>query len=149
MTKTYYYHFNKFDKTFIAMVIGFIILAFTGFKSPCAWSVFMILALIWGYKNLLKQTAVIITDKNIKIDHSKPLAWKDIKDAEIKVVGLCGKKMKVLALNPKKGIKYSYNWLQQHNANFGPFPIPLYGLLSVKDEKEIVQIVKKHVKVKD
>ena len=96
----------------------------------------------------MKQTAVVITDKSIKIDHSKPLPWKDIKDAEIKVVNLCGKKMKVLALNPKKGIKYTYSWLQIHNANFGPFPVPLYGILDPKDEKEILQIIKKHVKVK-
>ena len=147
-TKTYYYHFNKFDKTFIAMILGFFILGYTEFVCLGAWILFIVLALVWGYKNLMKQTAVVITDKSIKIDHSKPLPWKDIKDGEIKVVNLCGKKMKVLALIPKKGIKYSYNWLQIHNANFGPFPIPLYGLLTPKDEKEIVQIVKKHVKVK-
>ena len=148
MTKTYYYHFNKFDKTFVAMMVGFVMLAFTGFRCPCAWGLFIILALIWGYKNLMKQTAVVITDKSIKIDHSKPLPWKDIKEGEIKVVNLCGKKMKVLVLIPKKGIKYTHSWLQIHNANFGPFPIPLYGLLMPKDEKEILQIVKKHVKIK-
>ena len=148
MTKIYYYHFNKFDKTFVAMVLGFIMLALTGFKCPCTWGLFIVLALVWGYKNLMKQTAVVITDKSIKIDHSKPLPWKDVKDGEIKVVNLCGKKMKVLTLNPKKGIKYNYSWLQIHNANFGPFPIPLYGLLTTQDEKEILKIVKKHVKVK-
>ena len=148
MQKTYYYHFNKIDKTFIAMALDFVILVCSGFESPYAWTMFIILALIWGYKNLMKQTAVVITDKGIKIDHSKPLFWKDIKEAEIKVVNLCGKKMEVLSLNPKKGIKYTYSWLQIHNANFGPFPIPLYGLLTSKDEKEIVQIVKKHVKIK-
>lgn len=144
----YYYHFNKFDKTFAAMILGLTILAYTGFKCPYAWSMFIILVLIWGYKNVLKQKAVIITDKDIKIDHSAPLLWKSIKDAEIKTVKLCGRKMKVLALNPKKDIKYNYSWLQKHNANFGPFPIPLYGLLTAKDEKKILQIVKKHVKVK-
>ena len=146
--KTYYYHFNKFDKTFVAMVLGLVILAWMGFQCPCSWAIFILLILIWGYKNLMKQRAVVITDKSIKIDHSNPLPWKDIKDGEIKVVNLCGKKMKVLALTPKKGIKYHYSWLQKHNAHFGPFPIPLYGILSAKDEKEIIQIVKKHVKVK-
>ena len=146
--KTYYYHFNKFDKTFVAMVLGALLLARTGFQCPCTWGVFIALVLIWGYKNLMKQTAVVITDKSIKIDHSKPLPWKDVQGAEIKVVRLCGKKMKVLALIPKKGIKYHYSWLQKHNAHFGPFPIPLYGLLTPKDEKAIVQIVKKNVKVK-
>ena len=149
MTKTYYYHFNKIDKTFIAMALGFIMLVYFGFESPYAWTMFIVLAFIWGYKNLLKQTAIVITDKSIKIDHSKPLPWKDIKEGEIKIVNLCGKKMKVLALIPKKGIKYAYSWLQIHNANFGPFPIPLYGLLLPKDEKEIVQIVKKYIKIKN
>jgi len=146
--KTYYYHFNKFDKTFVAMILGFVLLACTEFKCFYMWGAFIILACIWMYKNLLKQTAVVITDKNIKIDHSNPLAWKDIKNGEIKIVNLCGKKMKVLCLNPKKGIKYTYSWLQKHNANFGPFPIPLYGLLTPKEEKEILKIVKKHVKIK-
>lgn len=146
--KTYYYHFNKLDKTFVAMALAFIVLASTGFQCPYSWIIFIALVLIWAYKNLMKQVAVVITDKSIKIDHSKSLPWKDIKDGEIKVINLCGKKMKVLALTPKKGIKYHYSWLQKHNAHFGPFPIPLYGILSAKDEKEIVQTVKKHVKVK-
>ena len=146
--KTYYYQFNKFDKTFVAMALGFVIFALTGFRCSCSWIVFIVLALIWAYKTLMKQVAVVITDKGIKIDHSKSLPWKDIEDGEIKVVNLCGKKMKVLALNPKKGIKYHYSWLQKHNAHFGPFPIPLYGILSPKDEKEIVQSIKKHVRVK-
>ena len=147
MKKIYYYHFNKFDKTFVAMILIFFLLVCTGFKCPSAWVLFTVLTLDWGYKNLLRQVAVVITDKDIKIDHSKPLPWKSIQDAQIKVVNLCGKKMKVLALNPKKNIKYTYNWLQMHNANFGPFPIPLYGLLTPTEEKEILQIVKKHVKV--
>lgn len=149
MEKTYYYHFNKLDQTFIAMLLGLGMVAYTDFKCLCAWGVFIVLALVWGYKNILRQKAVIITDKGIKIDHSKPILWKDIKDAEIKTVTLCGyQKMKILSLNPKKGIQYKYNWLQKHNADFGPFPIPLYGLLTEKDEKKIVKIVKKHVKIK-
>ena len=96
----------------------------------------------------MKQVAVIITDDTIKIDHCAPLAWKDIKDAEIKDVRMCCGKMKVLSLNPKKGIKYRYNLLQKNNGDFGAFPIPLYGILTPEDEKEITQIVKKHVKIK-
>ena len=148
MRKIYYYHFNKFDKTFLAMLIGFVMLAYTDFRNLFAWGLFVILALVWFYKNILKQAAVVITDKDIKIDHSNPLSWKDIKDGEIKVVNLCGQKMKILALNPKKNIKYHYNYLQKHNANFGPFPIPLYGVLTAKDENEIIRVIKKHIKVK-
>ena len=150
--KIYYYHFKKTDSCFWAMLIAFIgAIACCWCCSCCcctAWCIFILAALLWGYKNVLKQKAVVITDDTIKIDHCNPLAWKDIKDAEIKTVQMCCGKMKVLSLNPKKGIKYRYNWLQKNNCDFGAFPIPLYGILTEKDEKEIVQIVKKHVKVK-
>lgn len=146
--KTYYYHFNKIDQTFLAMIMGLGTVIYTNFRCPYTWVAFVVLIMVWGYKNILKQKGIVITDKDIKIDHSKPIRWEDIKDAEIKTVDLCFQKMKILSLNPKKGIKYQYNWLQKHNADFGPFPIPLYGLLSAKDEKEIIQIVKMYVKVK-
>ncbi|MBP5534494.1 MAG: hypothetical protein J6Y03_03205 [Alphaproteobacteria bacterium] len=148
--KIYYYHFNRIDECFWAMMIALVGAITCCCSCGCliVWGLFIITALLWMYKNVLKQKAVVITDKDIKIDHSKPLAWKDIKDAEIKTVRMCGGQMKVLSLNPKNGIKYSYNWLQKHNANFGPFPIPLYGILTEEDEKEILQIVKKQVKVK-
>ena len=142
--KTYYYHFNKWDKCFWAMVMALILAMCVG---GLTWGMFIVTALVWGYKNVLKQPAVILTNDTIKIDHSRPIAWKNIAGGEIKTVFLCGKKMKVLALYPKKGIQYRYNWLQKHNANFGPFPIPLYGLLTAKEEKEIIHSVKKHVKV--
>lgn len=158
--KTYYYHFKKLDKCFLAMSVALVLAisccwcCLSCNHCRCygccffSWAIFIFTAFVWGYKNVLKQKAVVITDKDIRIDHSKPLSWKDIEDAQIKDVWLCGRKMKVLSLNPKKGIKYRYNWLQKHNADFGPFPIPLYGILTPKDEKEILQIVKKHVKVK-
>ena len=146
--KIYYYHFKKTDTCFWAMMIALVGAIVCCCCCPCIWLLFLITALLWGYKNILKQKAVVITDKDIKIDHTAPLAWKDIKDAEIKTVHMCAGQMKILSLNPKKGIKYKYNWLQKHNGDFGPFPIPLYGILTQKDEKEILQTVKKHVKVK-
>ena len=146
--KTYYYRFNKFDKTFIAMIAALCLVFYVGQGDLVSWTLFVGITLVWFIKNFLKHKAVVITDKWIKIDYSQPLPWKDIKDAEIKVVNLCGHHMKVLALTPKKGIKYNYSFMQKHNANFGPFPIPLYGILTADDEKEIVQIVKKHVKIK-
>ena len=104
--KTYYYHFNKFDKTFVAMVLGLVILAWMGFQCPCSWAIFILLILIWGYKNLMKQKAVVITDKSIKIDHCEPIAWDDIESAEEKIVRCGFKNRKVIILKPKKGIKY-------------------------------------------
>ena len=145
--KTYYYHFQTVDNSLIAMLLGFVMLCFTGFKCPFAWGVFVVMALIWIYKKVLNQKAIVITDKDIKIDHCEPLAWKDIKNGEIKEVRLFGRKMKILALYPKKGIKYRYNYLQLHNVTFGPFAIPLYGVLTAEDEKEILKIIKKHIKL--
>lgn len=46
-----------------------------------------------------------------------------------------------MTLVPKDGISYRYNFLQKHNGDFTPFAIPLYGLLSPEDEKEIAEIV--------
>ena len=157
--KTYYYHFKKTDASFWAMLIALIwaiascCCCFCCSKYSCcdcylAWIMFAFATLLWGYKNVLKQKAIVITDKDIKIDHSNPISWKDIKDAEVKVVKMCCGSMKVLSLIPKKEIKYHYNWLQKHNGDFGAFPIPLYGILSPDDEKEIIQLVEKHVKIK-
>lgn len=145
MKKTFYYKFNKIDNCFWAMVLAFIMLVYDKFSCPVSWVLFIICLLAWIYKNILKQACVTVTDNDIKIDHCTPLPWKDVKDFEIKDVSLCGGKMKVLSLIPQKNIKYHYNWLQRNNCNFGAFPIPLYGILSKKDEDEIIKIVKSKV----
>lgn len=144
--KIFYYHFKRNDNSLWAMIIAFVLLALTCFSSPLMWGVFLIAALIWGYKHVYKLPAVVITDKNIKIDHSTPVAWKDIKTAKIQSGHMCGKDYKILSLIPKKGITYHYNWLQKHNSIFGPFPIPMYGVLTPQDEKEIMRLVKAKVK---
>ena len=110
----------------------------------CAWGLFVIMALLWCYKHI-KHKAVVITDKNIKIDLCEPLAWKDIKKAEVKTVHMGCKDYKILSLTPKDKIKYHYNLLQKHSC-FGPFAIPLYGILTPADEKEITKLVKGKVK---
>ena len=144
--KIFYYHFQKNDASLWAMIIAFVLLALTCFSCPLMWTLFLATALIWGYKHVYKLPAVIITDKNIKIDHSAPVAWKDIKTAKIQSVRMGGKDYKILSLIPKKGINYHYSWLQQHNYTFGPFPIPMYGVLAPRDEKEITRLVKAKVK---
>lgn len=113
------------------------------------WTLFIIAAGLWVYKNLWRQKAVVITDNDIKIDHTNLLPWKDIQNAEIQTVLLCGGEMNILSLIPKKNIQYHYNYLQRHNGAFGTFPVPLYGILTPDDEREIIQIVKKHVKIKE
>lgn len=143
--KTYYYHFNPFDTTFWAMIMALIIaLTYTCCCCFCGWGLFIITALLWCYKHI-KHKAVVMTDKTIKIDYCAPLAFKDIKKAEVKTVQMGCKKYKILSLIPKEKVKYSYNWLQKHNCTFGPFAIALYGIMTPKDEKEIVKIVKSKV----
>ena len=146
MNKIYYYHFNKFDSTFWAMIIAFVMAVecccyycCCGF-GLCAWILFAVMAFLWGYKHI-KHKAVVISDSSIKIDYCEPLAWKDIKKAEIKIVKMGNKDYKILSLTPKENIEYHYNWLQKHNCNFGAFAIPLYGILTPEDEKEITAIV--------
>lgn len=119
------------------------------FGGGILWTLFIIAAGLWVYKNLWRQKAVVITDNDIKIDHTNPLPWKDIQNAEIQTVLLCGGEMKILSLIPKKNIQYHYNYLQRHNGAFGAFPVPLYGILTPVDEREIIQIVKKYVKIKE
>ena len=138
MTKTYYYHFNKFDTTFWAMVIALIMAI--GCCCLCTWGLFLITVLLWCYKHI-KHKAVVITDKNIKIDLCEPLAWKDIKKVEMKTVRMGCKNYKILSLTPKDKIKYHYNLLQKYSC-FGPFAIPLYGILIPADEKEVTKLVK-------
>ena len=72
-------------------------------------------------------------------------SWKDIKKVEIKTVHMGCKNYKILSLIPKDKIKYHYNLLQKYSC-FGPFAIPLYGILTPADEKEMTKLVKGKVK---
>lgn len=107
----------------------------------CSW-------LIWGYIHLLKHLMAVVTDKYIKIDHNKPLAWKDVENAEERIVRCGLRKYKVLILNPKENTDYKYNFLQKHNGEFTAFCIPLYGILTPEDEEKITNIVAKKVPLK-
>ena len=143
--KIFYYHFPKNDASLWAVIIAFVLLALTCFTCFWLWVALFLSMLVWGYKHI-QLPAVIITDKTIKIDHSNPLAWKDIKTAKVQTVCMGRKDYKILSLIPKKDLNYRYSWLQKHNYTFGPFPIPLYGVLDPADEKEIVKLVKAKVK---
>lgn len=144
-TKTYYYHFKKWDTCFIAAGLALILAISLG--GGILWTLFIIASGLWVYKNLWRQKAVVITDHDIKIDHTNPLLWQDIQNAKIQTVRLCGREMKILSLIPKQNIQYRYNYLQRYNGAFGAFPVPLYGILTPADEQEIIQIVKKYVNV--
>lgn len=108
--------------------------------------VFSVYLLIWCYIHLCKHKMAVITDEYIKIDHTNPLKWTDIASYEERTVQCCGKK-RILALIPKEGIDYKYNYLQKHNGDFTPFSIPLYGILTPEDEEKVIKIVKDKVKL--
>lgn len=148
MKKTFYYRFNKIDICLILLLAESFFICLMGLNHPILWLTLLLTTIVWGYKNIIKHAGVIITDENIKIDYSKPISWKDLKQAEIKTIRLCGKDKKILSLVPKKNISYKYSYLQKNNCDFGPFPIPLYGLFSASDEKEIIELVSKKLKIK-
>lgn len=148
MQKTFYYRFKKFDGCLAILILEIIFLCLVGISTSFLWLIMALTIGVWGYKNIVKHPAVIITDTDIKIDFSDPIKWQDIQSAEIKTVRLCNKDKKILALVPKKDIQYRYSYLQKNNCNFGPFPIPLYGVLTPQDEEEIIRLVGKKIKIK-
>lgn len=58
--------------------------------------------LVWSYKYLLPQRLAVVDDKTITIDHCRPLAWKDIKNAEEKIVRCGFRRLRIIVLHPKK-----------------------------------------------
>ena len=104
--------------------------------------------IMWGYKYIYPQKMAVITDESIKIDHTAPLKWADFAAAEEREIYCCFQKRKIVVLLPKENLDYPYNWVQKHNPGFTAFSIPLYGLLSPEDEKEIITTIEKHIKIK-
>ena len=148
--KIFYYRFNKLNAWLILNLALTITLGYWGVRCPCLlfWvqtqvllGVCLLSWLAWGWKYVLKHKAVVVDDEGIKIDYCQKLPWKDIARTEEKDVRCCFRNCRVLTLVPKDGISYRYNFLQKHNGDFTPFAIPLYGLLSPEDEKEIAEIV--------
>lgn len=155
--KTFYYNFEPLNAWFVFNSVALIILVYGMFNCRCLlccypqmWIICGVLLFswaVWFYKYVIKHKVAVITDKDITIDHCRPLKWADIAGAEERIVRCCGKK-KIIVLQPKKDIDYRYNFLQRHNGEFTPFSIPLYGILTPEDEQEITAIVAKKVKLK-
>lgn len=157
MNEIIYYHFKKNYVWLVLNILALAALCFCLFcsKSYAYWWEFQVLfglltatLLIWIYKYATKQIMAVITDDTIKIDHTNPVAWKDIEIAEERMVTCCGKKRRVIVLIPKKDIDYKYNFLQKHNGDFTPFCLPLYGLLTPEDEEKVFRIVARKVGLK-
>lgn len=153
--KVFYYHFRKMNGLAAAAGIVALMLVYCAVKCPFLFywpqvqvlcGVFVFACLMWGYLCLLPHRAVVIDNQSIKIDHCRPLLWKDIKNFEEKVVRCGWQKRKVLVLNPKKNIKYHYNFLQKHNCGFSAFSIPLYHILREDDERQIMELVAARVR---
>ena len=89
----------------------------------------------------------LLDENGIKIDHGSPLPWKDIKNAEYKTAKCCFQKLPVIILNPKKNIKYHYNFMQKRCAkmDFTAFSIPLYAM-TPEDGEKIAALIGKKVK---
>lgn len=102
---------------------------------------------LWIYKYLLKHPIAIIDDESITIDHCQPLYWKDIENAEEKMVRCGLRKLRVIILNPKDGLDYAYNFLQRHNGEFTAFSLPLYDVISVENAKKMKSLIAKKVKL--
>ena len=151
--QTFYYTFNPLNLWLIFNVVLLVVFAYALICCPDLfyWSQTKVLiatvafsVLAWCWKYVLKHKMAIITDDYIKIDHSAPLYWRDIASADKQTVRCGLRKCEVIALNPKEGIDYKYNFLQRHNP-FPPFSIPLYGIVSNKDIEEITAIIKAKV----
>lgn len=155
MKKTFYYNFKPLN-LWLLFNVGITLLVCSCFV--CGWRIliypqmWVILGCVifswgvWYYKYIHPQIMAIITDESIKIDHANPVKWEDIDHAEEKIVWCWFKQYRVLALVPKENTNYQYNWLQKHNP-FPAFSVPLYGLLTAEDEKEITEIVSEKVKL--
>ncbi len=150
MQETIYYSFKK---NYWWLTLNLLLLALLGWcliQNPAfiVWWQYQLLVLVaiiwlflWIYKYLMSIPMAVYDDKTIKIDHNNPIAWKDIKCAEERLVDCCGKKRKVIILVPKDGIEYDYNWLQKNNCGFTAFSLPLYGILTTDDEEKIRNVV--------
>ena len=154
--QTFYYKFRTIDTLLLLNLALIYMLYKCCHKIPALlhWpqvqaiiAAVIVSSLIWIYLHCFKHKVAVIDGKNIKIDHCQPLAWKDIDYAEERIVRCCFKKRRIIVLIPKDGIDYQYNYLQKHNGEFTPFSIPLYNIISKKDEEEIIKIISKKVKL--
>ena len=152
-SKNFYYSFNPLNFWLILNCVLLIALIYAAFYCPFLlyWRQVQVLigtlifsVIAWWWKYVLKHRMAAVTDDYIAIDHCEPLYWKDIVSAEEKVVSCCFRPHKVIALNPRDGLDYNYNFLQRHNP-FPPFSIPLYGIVSDNDIAEITEIIKSKV----
>lgn len=115
--------------------------------SGADWT-FGVTLLLWGYKYLCKHTLAVVSETGIKIDHCQILRWDDIVSAEYRQARCCFRRLPIIILRPRQGLKYHYNYLQKRCAkmDFTAFSIPLYDITK-EDSRILQQIIAEQVGV--
>lgn len=154
--KIYYYNFKPLNAWLVFNLVITLLVGSCIFCGANIWlysQIFVLIGVVlfswimWWYKYIHPQIMAVVTDESIKIDHTNPLKWEDVAYAEERDVYCFFKMHRIIALIPHDDIDYKYNWLQLHNP-FPAFSIPLYGLLTPKDESELTALVDKKIGLK-
>lgn len=149
--RVFYYHFKT---NWIWLVLTLLLFAFMLHCMICYpiliywWQSWTLLGVcvysftLWAIKYLCHHKMAVIDDKRIKIDHCRPLPWRMVACAELKVIRCCFKKLPIIVLRPKRPLHYRFNLLQKLliHSDFTPFSIALYAL-TPNDAKRIASII--------
>ncbi len=153
----FYYHFEPIGGWFILNSVMLVTFGYWSIVCPCLlywsqmqvlWGVTLFSWLAWGWRDVVKHRLAVFDNKSITIDHCQPLAWKDIKAAEERLVRCGLRKCRIIVLIPKDGIDYKYNFLQRHNGGFTAFSLPLYDVVKPDDAVKMTELVNKKIKIK-
>ena len=147
----FYYHFKtNYIWLFLTLLLfGFLFNLLFMFPAVIYWWEFWGLFgsgiysfALWAFKYIKKHKMAVIDDDCIKIDHCRPLPWRLVACAEIKIARCGFRKLPIIAIRTKKPINYSYNPLQKlcSKMDLGAFSIALY-VLSPDDVKKIKEII--------
>lgn len=154
-TQTFYYHFQKNWFWLLSNLLMLALLVSCALRHPALWlwpqmqillGLFTLTLLMWGYKYLLKIPVAFVSNEGIKIDHSRLLPWQDIAAAEYRTARCCFRRLPLIVLLPRPGIKYRYNFIQRHiiDSDFTAFSLPLYHI-TAEDAAALTQIITKRV----
>lgn len=155
--QVFYYHFKK---NYVWLVLNLLMLGpllscclrhpacFYWWQFQVLIGLFGVTLLLWGYKYLCKHTLAVVSETGIKIDHCQILRWDDIVSAEYRQARCCFRRLPIIILRPRQGLKYHYNYLQKRCAqmDFTAFSIPLYDITK-EDSRILQQIIAEQVGV--
>mgnify|MGYP006916026648 CR=1 FL=1 len=150
-SKIFYYHFRT---NWVWLLLTLLLFAFIVHCVICypplvywwqVWALFGVCVYsfaLWTIKYLCKHKMAVIDDKRIKIDHCRPLPWRQVAFAEFKIARCCWHRLPIIVLRPKKPLRYRYNLLQKWcaHSDFTPFSVALYAL-TPNDAKRITALI--------